>query len=247
MSELVEASARKSEAPTVIDAINSMSGEIEKQLAGAMSSDAFVRAVISEVRKNGLEQADAGSLLGSVMLAAQLRLEIGSALGQFYLTPRRVNGVLTCVPIIGYKGYIELARRSGHFEKIEAFLVREGDEFDYWADSESGMRYAWRPADLEETRPWTGVIASAKVRDGGTQWIYVPRSNVLSRRPSRWEKTPWKTSEEAMVRKTGVRALASMLPLSVEFARAVEADEQEVKRIPGAAELEVLRLPEETE
>lgn len=246
MSTLSTAAATKAvekqSNPTMRDLVQAQQPAIEAQLAGAINSGAFVRAALSVIAQSpGLEQADPRTVLGGIMLAAQLKLEIGPALGHFYLTPRKQGGKQICLPIIGYQGYIELAYRSGRIEKIETFLIREGDKFDHGANSERGRFFDWSPADYDEKRDWTGVVATAKLRGAGTVWAYLPKEKVLARRPSYWENGPWKSNEEEMVRKTGVRALAPYLPKSTDLGRAIEADEQRVEHIAGVHELVVTR------
>ena len=229
-------------APTVRDLVQAQQAAIETQLAGAMNSGAFVRAAISTISSSPqLQQATPASVLGGIMLAAQLKLEIGPALGHFYLTPRKVGGQMTCLPLIGYQGYIELAYRSGRIEKIETFLVRQGDKFDHGANSERGRFFDWNPADYNEEREWTGVVAMAKIKGAGTVWAYLPRSKVEARRPSYWKSTPWNTNPEEMARKTGIRALAPYLPKSTDLARAIEVDENKVESIAGVHDLVVTR------
>lgn len=226
--------------PTMKDLVTAQQAAIETQLAGAMNSGAFVRAAISTIASTPkLQTATPASVLGGIMLAAQLKLEIGPALGHFYLTPRKDRGQDICLPIIGYQGYIELAYRSGRVEKIETFLVRKGDKFDHGANSERGRFFDWNPADYDEDREWTGVVAMAKIKGAGTVWAFLPREKVIARRPKFWESTPWKTNEEEMARKTGIRALAPYLPKSTELAKAIEADEQKVESIAGIHDLVV--------
>lgn len=244
MSDLTVATSQKQvdtkKNPTVRDLLGAQRPAIEMQLAGAMNTDAFVRAVLSSVNKSpDLQLAEPSTLLGSVMLAAQLRLEIGPALGHFYLTPRKEKGVQICLPIIGYKGYIELAYRSNRIAKIETFLVREGDQFSHGANSERGRFFDWTPEDYDENRAWTGVVGVAQIKGGGTVWAYLPKVKVLARRPGHWKYTPWATNEEEMARKTIIRAMAPYLPMSVDLGRAIEADEAKVQHIAGAPELQV--------
>lgn len=229
--------------PTVRDLLAKQRPAIEMQLAGAMNTDAFVRAVLSSINSSPqLQDADPTTLLGSVMLAAQLKLEIGPALGHFYLTPRKDHGKQICLPIIGYKGFIELAYRSGRVGKIETFLVREGDQFTHGANSERGRFFDWTPLDYEETRDWSGAIVTAHINGASNVvWAYMPRAKVLSRRPSYWESTPWKTNEEEMARKTMVREIAAYLPMSTDMGKALAADEQKVQHIQGVTELQVTR------
>lgn len=242
MSELSQAAVAVKKQPTMQDLIEKQLPAIERQLGGAMNSDAFVRAVLSEVRKTPkLGSADPATVLGGVMLAAQLRLEIGSGLGEFYLTPRKDKGRDICLPIIGYQGYIKLALRSEFVTDVHAFLVREGDDFSYGANAERGMYFEWQPRDFEETRQWTGVVAVARMTRGGTTWVYLTREQVYSRRPTYWQSTPWASNEDEMAKKTAVRALAKYLPKSTDLGRAIEADEQKVSTVRGLDELEIQR------
>lgn len=248
MSDLSNAAVAVKKNPTMKELVEAQLPAIERQLGGAMNSEAFVRAVLSEITKQPkLMTADPKTVLGGVMLAAQLRLEIGSGLGEFYLTPRQDHGRDICLPIIGYQGFIKLALRSEFVTNVQAFLVREGDQFSYGANAERGMFYDWTPQDFEETRTWIGVVATAKMRAGGTTWVYLTRGQVMNRRPSFWERTPWKTDEPEMVKKTAVRALAKYLPKSTDLGRALEADEQKVQQIRGLDEVQVTRLDDEPE
>lgn len=236
----VAAKERQGTAPTMKDLVYRQQSAIEAQLAGTLNSGAFVRAAISEISKSEqLQNATAESVLGSIMLAAQLKLEIGSALGHFWLTPRKDHGTQVCVPIVGYQGLIELAYRSGRVGRVETFLVRSGDFFEYGANSERGRFFDWKPADREGKRDWTDVVVTAQILGGGVVWETLPREKVLARRPYGWEKGPWKTHEEEMARKTLVREVAPYLPKSTEFGlavqvmRQVEEEGQLVRSIEG--------------
>jgi recombination protein RecT len=237
-------------APTIKDLILKQAPAIEAQLAGALNSGAFVRAAMSEIAKSEyLQMATPQSVLGSIMLAAQLKLEIGSALGHFWLTPRKDHGTWVCLPIIGYQGFIELAYRSGRVGKIETLVVRKGDLFEYGANSERGRFFDWKPADYDLKREWTDVVVTAQILGGGVVWETLPKEKIFSRRPSGWEKGPWKSNEEEMARKTLVREVAPYLPKSTEFglavqvARQVEEEGKVVQSIAGVHELVVGNEP----
>lgn len=244
MTDLSVAAATAKARPTVKDLILRQTPAIEAQLGGALNSGAFVRAALSEISKSPeLQQATPESLLGSIMLAAQLKLEIGPALGHYWLTPRRDHGQWTCLPIIGYQGLIELAYRSGRVLKIETFVVRKGDMFEYGANSERGRYFDWRPADFDQNREWTDVVVTAQIAGGGVVWETLPKEKILARRPTGWERGPWKTNEVEMARKTLVREVAPYLPKSTEFGLAVQVTRQveeqgaRVESIAGVQEL----------
>lgn len=246
MSDLSTLAAQKKTAPTMKDLILAQQPAIEAQLAGALSSQAFVRAAMSEIAKSEpLQMATPASVLGSIMLAAQLKLEIGPALGHFWLTPRKDHGTWVCLPIVGYQGFIELAYRSGRVGKVETLVVRKGDLFEYGANSERGRFFDWKPADYDLTREWTDVVVTAQIIGGAVVWETLPKQKILDRRPFNWEKGPWKTNEEEMARKTLVREVAPYLPKSTEFglavqvSRQVEEEGKVVQSIAGVHELVV--------
>lgn len=227
MNDLSTAAAVVKKNPTIRDLVQKQQAAIEAQLAGALNSGAFVRAAISEISKSPeLQQATPASVLGSIMLAAQLKLEIGPALGHFWLTPRKDHGDWTCLPIVGYQGLIELAYRSGRVLKIETFVVRDGDLFEYGANSERGRYFDWKPADFDQTRDWTDVVVTAQIAGGGVVWETLPKDKILARRPNNWERGPWKTNEVEMARKTLVREVSPYLPKSTEFGLAVQVTRQ---------------------
>lgn len=233
------AAARPTEQRTALDLVRSMQGEFAKVLPAAVPVDTFLRLALTELQRNpDLQGCTAPSLLGALMLSAQLGLEPGGPLGHFYLTPRRVkdgNGgyAQAVVPIIGYRGLVELARRSGKVGEVDAAIVREGDTFDQGFDTTRGGSYTlWRPADFLEKREPIGVLAWATLTDtGDTQTRYTPIEQVYSRRDrgAAGQRGPWATDRDAMIRKTGIRALATSLPQSTTLALARRADERTVE------------------
>lgn len=224
------ATAQTTERRTAHDLVRSMSGEFSKVLPETVPVETFMRLTLTELQRNeDLQACSAPSLLGALMLSAQLGLEPGGALGHLYLTPRRVKGEQTVVPIIGYKGLVELARRSGKVGTVKAQIVREGDLFDQGFDTARGGEYTtWRPADHEEKRPPVGVLAWATLADGAVQTRYTPMDLVDARRDrgAAGQRGPWATDRDAMIRKTGIRALAPDLPASTALTLATRADER---------------------
>lgn len=246
-TDLTTAAVAVKKNPTMKELVEAQLPAIERQLGGAMNSEAFVRAILSEIGKQPkLMSADPKTVLGGVMLAAQLRLEIGSGLGEFYLTPRTVKGQDICLPIIGFQGFVKLALRGGHAVNVQAAIVRDGDEFSFGSDSDSGIHHVWKPLDFEENRAPIGVLATAKMRAGGVTFAYLTKEQVLRRRPTYWESTPWSGgTEDEMWKKTAVRALAKYLPKSTDLGRAIEADEQKVQQVRGIDEIQVSPIEDE--
>ncbi|UXE05184.1 RecT-like DNA pairing protein [Arthrobacter phage Jamun] len=230
---------------SAFDLMKSMEGEFAKALPAHVPVEQFMRTGLTELRQNpDLQRCTADSLLGAFLVAARLGVEVGGPLGQFYLTPRllKVKGgaqnekAWQVVPIVGYKGLLELAQRSGRVGAVGAELVRKGDVFRMGYDSRLGGKLTqWEPADYLETREVVGVLAWAEVGNG-KQERFLPIEKVLERkgRGSAGDHGPWKTDFEAMVRKTGFRALTGDLPQSAALALARVADEEVQQYVPGS-------------
>lgn len=234
----VAPATRADEARAMLDA---MAPEFGKVLADSLPVETFVRLALTECRTNPqLLQCSAPSLMGALMTAARLNLEPGGPLGQFYLTPRRVSVNIDgewvkqwqVVPIIGYRGLRDLALRTRLVTSIQPFIIREGDKFVYGSNETRGFWHEWTPLDSDEDqsdRPWKGVLTIAQLPGSAKPvWRYLDRKAVLARkaRGAAGDKGPWKDDEEAMVRKTGIRAIAPDLPSSSVMQIAMATDER---------------------
>jgi recombination protein RecT len=231
---------------TVFDLVQSMAAEFDKALPKHMPLETFMRVAVTEIRQNpDLQACTSTSLLGALMTAARLGLEVGGPLGHFYLTPRNVKNRATgqhekqVVPIVGYKGLRELATRAG-VGAVKAWVVYEGDTFAEGANSERGPYFEFRKAPGPvKGRAEVGVIAVGRLPGGDVQHVYLTIDEVMERkaRGAAGSSGPWGTDREAMIRKTALRALASELPQSTALAVATKADEQVQTFNPGTGEL----------
>lgn len=225
------------ETVTALISSPAMVAEFRKALPKHMPPEQFMRLALNEIRANPkLAQCTTQSLLGALMVAARLGLTVGGPLGQFYMTPRLMKDPAQegkkswqVVSVVGYQGLRDLVYRSGMIDSIQVELVRKGDTFRRGADESRGFWFEWEPEeDGDSDRPWVGVLTVARIHGAGTVWQYLSHKQVMARkaRGAAGEYGPWKTDEEAMARKTGIRAIASSLPKSTEVATAVRADEQ---------------------
>lgn len=214
---------------TAFDLVASMEAEFGKTLPPHLPLEKFMRDAVTELKATpDLQACSAESLLGAFLTAARLGLEVGPALGEFYMTPRKLKGVPSVVPIVGYRGLIKLARNSG-VGAVKAWVVYAGDYFKEGANSERGPYFDFEPlpggpAGREEL----GVIAAARLVGGDVQHTFLTIAEVMERkgRGAAGDSGPWRTDRAAMIRKTGVRALAGELPQSSALALARRVDEQ---------------------
>lgn len=200
-------------------------------LPKAMTAERLVRVVTTECRKTPqLLQCNPESFLGAVLQCAQLGLEPGGALGHCYLLPfgngKAKDGRPNAQLIIGYRGMIDLARRSGQIVSICAYTVHEKDHFEWRLGLDPNIEHI--PSPEADRGAMTYVYAVAKLKGGGVQFEVMSRAEVEAvRNQSKAGKSgPWVTHFSEMAKKTVVRRLFKYLPVSIEAVRAVETDER---------------------
>jgi recombination protein RecT len=226
---------RESSEPKVIQLLTSMKGQIAAALPRHVTPDRITRVALTALRNNpSLVKCTVPSVLGSIMTASQLGLEVNTPLGHAYLVPYRVKGVPTCQLIIGYQGYLDLARRSGMVATPMACVVRKGDLYKVAYGLYPDIKHEPSDDPDRESKQITHVYAFAHVlpKDSCPP-IFVPltRAQVLARKQrsaavKSGKTTPWDTDEEAMFCKTGIRALWRWLPKTVEMATAASLDDR---------------------
>lgn len=231
--------------------------QAKQQLAAVaarhMSPERLMRVTANAIRTTPkLQQCEPLSFLGALMQCAALGLEPNTVLGHAYLVPFDKNtkgpdGRWQKVPqvqlIVGYKGLIDLARRSGHITSIAAHIhYSDDDMWEYEEGTEARLRHRPGPQEGEKLHAY----AIAKFRDGGHAYVVLPWAKVMRIRDGSqgWqsavkfgkiEGSPWHTHEDAMAMKTAIRALSKYLPLSVEFMDAVQVDHDGGSRVDYAA------------
>jgi len=223
--------------------------EIARALPKMVRADRMIRIFMTALRTTpDLARCDSHSFLGCILQAAQLGLECNTHLGHAYLIPRysKKQNYHYCTLIIGYQGMLDLSYRSGYVGYVESLCVRKGDVFE----REKGLHPVLRhiPSELPEREMWgddgdlcpiTHVWAKAELKTGGVPFVVLSRAQVDARRrrSAASGDGPWVTDYEAMVQKTGVRALWKFVPKSSEMATSEALD---VALETGAAQHTVL-------
>lgn len=252
MSELSQAAVAVKKNPTIEDYLTKYEPEFQRALGKTMDAAKFSQDALTAIKQTPkLRECDTRTLFGALFLAAQLKLPVGGPLAQFHLTPRKRGDVWEVLPIIGYGGYIQLIMNTGLYSKVGAFLVHEADYFDEGANSERGEFYDFKKARADRG-PVVGVVAYVKVKGyDESQYVYLDAETMRERhRPRFWEKTPWKSDEGEMFKKTGLRMLQKMLPKQVEaqsLALAASADQASVKKVDGVEDLTIQHDIEDAE
>jgi recombination protein RecT len=218
-------------------------GDLAKMLPKTLSIDRLLKvAQIAATTTPALAKCDVASLVGAIGQCAQMGLEPNTVLGHAYLVPfntkrkdadgneRWVNSVQV---IIGYKGLIDLARRSGQIVSIAAHEVCENDRFELVYGLDEKLNHT--PA-MGDRGGVVGFYAVAKLKDGGHCFEFMSTHQIEAIRAAsqgfqqaqKYKKEaahPWVAHFVEMGRKTVIRRLAKYLPLSIEFQTAAGLDE----------------------
>ena len=217
--------SRKDQLKTVRHLLQRMQPQIAMAVPRGAEAERFTRMAMTVVQQNPkLLDCTQASLLGAIMTSAALGLYPDtSVLGHAYFVPFKN----TVVFIPGYRGLIDLARRSGSVTSIMAYPVYEGDQFSfsYGLNPELTHVPSGEPTDEREL---THVYAIARLKNEPIpQFIVMTKDEVdkIRARSRAKDKGPWVTDYEPMAMKTVIRRLCKYLPLSSDLQRAVSLDE----------------------
>lgn len=216
---------KKGTAAQLQDLLAKQSKAIASLVPEHLTPERLMRVAVNCVSKTpGLQQCTPSSLLNCVLAAAEVGLEPGGVLGQFYLVPFGQ----VCTPIIGYRGLLELARRTGQIASIRAVVVHQKDVFEVSEGIEQTIVH--KPSLAEAPGPLVFVYAVAKLKDGSIQVEVMSKAQVdaVRARSRAGNNGPWVTDYDEMAKKTVFRRLAKWLPLASErFEKALELDNSE--------------------
>ena len=202
--------------------------EFAKAIRGAITPELLIRATLTYAQKNpGVFKCTRESIAKCLLDCAALGLLPDGTLGTAYLVPYKT----TCTLIIGYRGLIELARRSGQLTSIEAHVVRDGDEFRCEFGLEPILKHVPK---LEGAggRQIVATYAIAHFKDGShhCEVMAVDEVDAIRTRSRASGNGPWVTDYAEMAKKTVVRRLMKYLPLTPEMADAFDAADREYIR-----------------
>lgn len=203
---------------------------IEAVMPKHMSAERLYQIALSAINTTPrLAECDPSTILSCVMKCSALGLEPSAVdgLGRAYILPYRSKQGMQAQLIIGYKGMLDLARRSGEIKDISARAVYEGDEFEYSFGLDESLHH--RPAAREHKegeRP-THVYMVAHFKDGGHYMDVMTAQEVeaVRKRSKAANNGPWVTDYEAMAKKTVIRRAFPYLPASIEAQTAAASDE----------------------
>lgn len=243
MSEQSTAVARTGNAQikTFTDALSTpaMQKRIASVLPKHMTAERVIKIAVSAISRNPLlMQCSVESVMKNVIIASELGLELNGALGHAYLVPfKNKNQRYEAQLIAGYKGLVELARRSGFVVGVEARAVYENDAFEYEYGLEPKLKH--KPITSGEAGALKYVYAIARYKSGYSDFVVCALPEIARHRARSKAKDngPWVTDYEAMALKTAVRVLMKLSPQSPEMAQAIEVEEREERGEEGLGDL----------
>src|SRR3989475_5170810 len=217
--------------------------QIVKCLPRHLDADKMIYVALETVRTDSfLRQCEPLSIVQAVLEASQLGLMLGNKLGHAYLAPRRdkkANNILRCQLLIGYRGFIALAHRTGKVSSIYPAIVHGGDQFSLKLGT--GRQLVHVPLlDSAKRGDWIGAYAVVEFRDGRTDFEWMTRQEIekvkqCSESASEaW--SPWRRFEDEMIKKSPIRRMAKRLCLSSEDMTLVEAAVRDEFREMGIEE-----------
>ncbi len=205
-----------------------------------LNKEMLTRIALTAIRLNPqLAACTPASFFGSLLVLSQLGLDLVN--GQAYLIPfvnkRKIGNDWKSFKevqfVAGYRGYISLFYKHESAVSIDAQEVCQNDNFSYEYGTNSFLKH--KPA-LKDRGDVIAYYAIAKMKDGGVLFKVMSKdecmehgklhSKTFDRTTNQfYSASPWSKEPDAMCRKTALLQLCKMLPLSIEFQKAIMVDE----------------------
>lgn len=205
-----------------------------KELVGK-NAPAFATSVLQIVNSNSmLVNADPQTIFSAACMAATLNLPINNNLGFAYIVPFKNNkeNKIEAQFQLGYKGYIQLAQRSGQFSRIAATPVYNGQLIS--ENPLLGYEFDW---SVKPSGDPIGYVAFFKLINSFTAELYMSKEEVM-KHANKYSQTAkkgygvWKDQFEAMALKTVLKLLLSkQAPLSIDMQKAQMADQAIIRDV----------------
>jgi len=205
---------------TIKTALQNAKGSISAVAAKHLTPDRLLKVALAACqRQPGLLKCSSVSLVQSVVGCAELGLE-PNALGHAYLVPYGEVATL----IVGYRGLLELAYRSGRILDVTSECVFEGDEFEYKLGTDPYINHV--PQGETEHEKCTHAYCIIRFKDGGQVMRVMTKKQLdaIRGRSKASRNGPWVTDTVEMYRKSVLRNTLKYCPMSIEMAKAEAVD-----------------------
>lgn len=233
------------------------------EMVGGKKGQQFVTSIISAVSTNPqLAECENSSIVAAALLGQALDLSPSPQLGLFYMVPfnktiKNPDGTSYQIKVaqfqLGYKGYIQLAIRSGYYKKINVLAIKEGEFIKYDPLTEELEVKLIEDDETRESTPTVGYYAMFEYMNGFRKTMYWSKKKMLSHADKYSaafnaqsyqklldgkipQKDLWKYSSfwykdfDGMAFKTMLRQLISKWGImSIDMQMAIEKDMAEIK------------------
>lgn len=204
---------------------------IKKRFEGVLKEKApqYMSSIVNLVNSDtNLQKCDGMSVIASCMVAATMDLPVDKNLGYAWVVPYGSRAQFQ----MGYKGYIQLALRTGQYKAINVVEIREG-ELVSWNPLTEEIEVDFSKRESEAVIGYAGYF---KLINGFEKTVFWTKEEV-NNHANKFSKTVnsknsvWKSNFDAMAKKTVLRNLLSKWGiLSIEMQKAYTADENLVNK-----------------
>lgn len=152
------------------------------QVIGGKDGQRFISAVVSAVQTNpGLQECTNQSILSAALLGESLKLSPSPQLGQYYMVPfnDRERGKVAQFQL-GYKGYIQLAIRSGQYKKLNVLAIKDGELIKFDPLNEEIEVRLIEDEEAREAAETIGYYAMFEYTNGFRKAIYWSKKKMLA-------------------------------------------------------------------
>lgn len=204
-------------------------------IIGGKNGPRFITSIVSAVNANpALQECTNKSILSAALLGETLNLSPSPQLGLFYMVPfqNKAKGTTEATFVLGYKGYIQMAIRSGQYKKLNVMAIKEGELIRFDPLNEEIEVRLIEDEEERENAPTIGYYACFEYINGFRKAIYWSRKKMEAH-ALKYSKgyaakkgyTFWEKDFDGMAYKTMLRQLISKWGIiSTEFITAMDAD-----------------------
>lgn len=194
----------------------------------------FITSIVSAVNTNpALQECTNQSIVSAALLGETLKLNPSPQLGQYYMVPYNDKDKGRVAQFqLGYKGYVQLAARSGQYKKLNALAIKEGELVKFDALNEEIEVNLIEDEEAREKAKTIGYYAFFEYLNGFRKALYWSKAKMESH-AIRYSKgyaakkgyTFWEKDFDSMACKTMLRQLISKWGImSVDLQKAYESD-----------------------
>ena len=204
-------------------------------VVGGKNGDCFIASIVSAVQVNSdLQECTNPSILSAALLGESLKLSPSPQLGQYYMVPFRNNkkGCKEAQFQLGYKGYIQLAIRSGQYKKLNVLAIKDGELVRFDPLNEEIEVNLIDDEEVREEAKTIGYYAMFEYTNGFRKAMYWSKKKMEAH-ALKYSKgyvakkgyTFWEKDFDGMAYKTMLRQLISKWGImSIDMQNAMESD-----------------------